>query len=211
MRRSLDILVLTPTFLPAIGGAEIGVHEIYSRLGARNRVVILTKQPKREMQHRAVPPGFDQTHYFVTYYRDFLNGVSPLGDDFTLEYLIAALDEKDKNLKALMVGKEAVVVGFGNATFQEIAYKAKIHPKRKSSTFSKPEKRALYKAIKTVVESRIKKGGKLSFTDLYGKEGKHVPFVGGHLRDKPCPKCGTTIERLMFGGGPTYLCPSCQK
>jgi glycosyltransferase involved in cell wall biosynthesis len=74
VRRTLDILVLTPTFLPAIGGAEIGVHEIYSRLGARNRVVILTKQPKREMQHLAVPPGFDQTHYCVRYYQDFLNG-----------------------------------------------------------------------------------------------------------------------------------------
>jgi len=70
----LNILVLTPTFLPAIGGAEIGVHEIYSRLGARNRVVILTKQPKREPQDKAVLPSFDQTNYCVMYYRDFLNG-----------------------------------------------------------------------------------------------------------------------------------------
>lgn len=146
-----------------------------------------------------------------SYNRDFLNGVSPLEDNFTLEYLSAALDEKDKIFKTLMVGKEAVVVGFGNATFQEIAYKAKIHPKRKSSTFTKPEKRALHKAIIGVVGSRIKKGGKDSFTDLYGKKGKHTPFMGGHLRDKPCLKCGTIIERLMFGGGPTYLCPDCQK
>jgi formamidopyrimidine-DNA glycosylase len=146
-----------------------------------------------------------------SYDRDVLNGISPLEKNYTLEYVIAALDEKDKNLKTLMVGKEAIVVGFGNAGFQEIAYKAGIHPKRKSSTFTKTEKKALFNAIKKVTESRIKKGGKNSFSDLHGKQGKHVPLVGGHLRNKPCPKCGTTIERLMFGGGPTYLCPTCQK
>ncbi len=70
----LDILVLTPAFLPTIGGAEIGVHEIYSRLGVRHRVVILTERPKRGMRHKAVPPGFDQTHYSVVHYVDFLNG-----------------------------------------------------------------------------------------------------------------------------------------
>ncbi|MFW9849376.1 MAG: DNA-formamidopyrimidine glycosylase family protein [Candidatus Thorarchaeota archaeon] len=146
-----------------------------------------------------------------SYNRDFLNGVSPLEVDYTLEYLTKILEERDKNLKTLLVGKEAVVVGFGNAGFQEIAYKAGIHPKRKSSTFTKAENKALYTAIMNVTESRIKKGGKDSFTDIYGKQGEHCPLIGGHLRDKPCPKCGTTIERLMFGGGPTYLCPSCQK
>jgi glycosyltransferase involved in cell wall biosynthesis len=70
----LDILVLTPAFLPTIGGAEIGVHEIYSRLGDRHRVAILTERPKREMLNRAVPPGFDQSHYSVVHYRDFMNG-----------------------------------------------------------------------------------------------------------------------------------------
>jgi len=145
-----------------------------------------------------------------SYKRDVLEGVSPLDDNYTLDHVIKALDEKDKNLKTLMVGKEAIVVGYGNAGFQEIAYKAGIHPKRKSSTFSKAEKRALFNAIKKVTEARLKKGGKTSFTDLYGTAGKHVPFMGGHLRDKECPKCGTIIERLMFGGGPTYLCPTCQ-
>ena len=70
----MDILVLTPTFLPAIGGAEIGVHEIYRRLGARNRVVILTRQLGRDTQDKSVLLGFDQTQYAVAHYRDFLNG-----------------------------------------------------------------------------------------------------------------------------------------
>lgn len=146
-----------------------------------------------------------------SYKRDVLEGVSPLEDSYTQEYVLNALQEKDKNLKTLMVGKEAIIVGYGNAGFQEIAYKAGIHPKRKSSTLSKAEMISLFKAIRNVTDSRIKKGGKDSFTDLYGVSGTHVPYVGGHLRGKPCPKCGASIERLMFGGGPTYFCPTCQR
>ncbi|MFW9908339.1 MAG: DNA-formamidopyrimidine glycosylase family protein [Candidatus Thorarchaeota archaeon] len=146
-----------------------------------------------------------------SYRRDFLQGVSPLEEEFTEDYLKKEVSTKDRSLKALMVGKEAIVVGFGNAGFQEIAYIAGLHPKKKSSTLTGKEKQALYRAIRKVTEARISKGGKDSFSDLFGTRGSHTPFIGGHLRDKNCPKCGTAIERLMFEGGPTYLCPSCQK
>jgi hypothetical protein len=43
----MKMLVITPGFLPAVGGAEIGVHEIYTRLGTRHQVTILTKSPRR--------------------------------------------------------------------------------------------------------------------------------------------------------------------
>jgi glycosyltransferase involved in cell wall biosynthesis len=38
----LRILVLTPTFLPVIGGAELVLWEVYRRLAARHEVVLLT-------------------------------------------------------------------------------------------------------------------------------------------------------------------------
>jgi glycosyltransferase involved in cell wall biosynthesis len=65
----LNILVITPGFLPTIGGAEIGVHEIYSRLGTRHQVTILTKTPRANVPVE----GFDQGNYTVSHYRDFLN------------------------------------------------------------------------------------------------------------------------------------------
>jgi glycosyltransferase involved in cell wall biosynthesis len=69
MNSTLNILVITPGFLPAIGGAEIGVHEIYSRLGRRHQVTILTPSV-----HSPQPvEGFDQSSYRVDRYRDFLN------------------------------------------------------------------------------------------------------------------------------------------
>lgn len=44
----MRILVITPTFLPNIGGAELGIHEIYSRLGERHQVRILCPQPREQ-------------------------------------------------------------------------------------------------------------------------------------------------------------------
>ncbi len=153
----------------------------------------------------------DQLEQVYSYNRDFLKGVSPLEESFTLDYIVEALQRNEKPLKTLMVGKEAIVVGLGNAGFQEIAYEAGIHPKKKSSSLKESEKKALHSAIRDVVESRIRKGGKSTFWDLFGKRGTHTPSMGGHMRNQPCPRCGTTIERLKFGGGPTYLCPTCQK
>jgi glycosyltransferase involved in cell wall biosynthesis len=45
----MRILVSTPTFLPVVGGAELGIHELYDRIGRRHEVTILTPNPKREI------------------------------------------------------------------------------------------------------------------------------------------------------------------
>jgi glycosyltransferase involved in cell wall biosynthesis len=47
----LRILVFAPSFLPVIGGAQLGIHEIYKRIGERHEVVILTPE-QSETMHR---------------------------------------------------------------------------------------------------------------------------------------------------------------
>jgi len=66
----MKILVITPGFLPAVGGAEIGVHEIYTRLGERHPVTILTQAPSSPTP---APDGLEQGNYVVRHYRDFFN------------------------------------------------------------------------------------------------------------------------------------------
>jgi formamidopyrimidine-DNA glycosylase len=145
------------------------------------------------------------------YKRDFLYGISPLEDElFTFESFSRMLSDRNQNMKTILVGKEAYFVGISNSAFQEIIYKAKIHPKRKSSELSKMEQRALFKAVKTVISSRLKKGGKDKFEDLYGNAGRHTPFMGPNMKGKTCLKCGANIEKLAFGGGQVYFCPTCQ-
>ncbi len=45
----MKILVITPTYFPVCGGAEVGIFEIFKRLGKRNDVRILTPVPSQRL------------------------------------------------------------------------------------------------------------------------------------------------------------------
>lgn len=145
------------------------------------------------------------------YKRDFSDVASPIEDDFTFERFSKELSGRNVNLKTLIVGKDAVLVGLGNAAFQDSLYRAGIHPKRKASELNPKERQAFFKAIKYVVQQRINLGGKTQFVDFYGKKGGYIPAMGSNMRDKNCTKCGTAVEKLSLGGGQVYFCVNCQK
>jgi formamidopyrimidine-DNA glycosylase len=141
------------------------------------------------------------------YKRDFLSGVSPDEPDFTVDWFKDTIGEENRQLKPLLVGKEAHIIGVSNATFQDVIYRAEVHPKRKASELSEEELEGLYNAIKTVINDRLRLKGKTEFHDIYGEKGGYTPAMGPHMRDNKCPKCGTDILRISHGGGHVYICP----
>jgi formamidopyrimidine-DNA glycosylase len=145
------------------------------------------------------------------YRRDFLGGVSPDSEEFTFERFQGLMGGENRQIKPLLVGKDALFVGLSNSTFQDAIYRAGVHPKRRASELSGDELRALYNAIKAVIEERLRLGGKDEFTDLYGNRGGYTPAMGPNMKGRDCPKCGAPIERLAYGGGHVYLCPGCQR
>jgi len=145
------------------------------------------------------------------YKRDFnLHVISPMDDKFTSESFLNILSESNRALKSVLVGKDAAVVGLSNSAFQDIVFRAKLHPKRKASELSVDERQALYDAIKKMLRERLQLRGKDQFTDLYGNRGGYTPAMGPNLKGRNCPRCGTPIERLSVGGGEVFLCPECQ-
>jgi len=143
--------------------------------------------------------------------RDFnLEVVSPIDEDFTFERFLKLLADNNRMLKSVLVGKDAVVVGLSNSAFQDIVYRARLHPKRKASELNKDERRALYDAIRFLLQERIRFKGKDQFYDLYGNQGGYTPAMGPNMKQQPCPICGTSIEKLSVGGGHIYFCPNCQ-
>jgi len=143
--------------------------------------------------------------------RDFNPEVpSPIDEEFTFERFSKLLADNNRALKSVLVGKDAVVVGLSNSAFQDILYRARLHPKRKASELRIDERRALYDAIKLVLKERIRLNGKDEFYDLYGNQGGYTPTMGPNMKQQPCPICGTPIEKLSVGGGHVYLCPNCQ-
>jgi len=61
------------------------------------------------------------------------------------------LADNNRALKSVLVGKDAVVVGLSNSAFQDIIYRARLHPKRKASELRIDERRALYDAVRVLI------------------------------------------------------------
>ena len=145
------------------------------------------------------------------YRRDFNENIgSPLDPEFTFDRFAEIFSEKNKMLKPVLVGKDAIVVGLSNSAFQDIIYRARLHPKRKAATLTREEKQALFNAMQFVLHKRLKLNGKNQFYDLYGNQGGYVPAMGPHMKQESCRICGTQIVKLSVGGGSVYLCPQCQ-
>ena len=155
--------------------------------------------------------GDDELERSYVYKRDFdSTKLSPTDEEFTFERFSKRMADHNKMLKSVLVGKDAILVGVSNSTFQDILYRARIHPKRKASELNTEEKRSLYDAIRLVLKERIRLNGKDTFRNLYGKQGGYTPAMGPNMKQQTCPECGTSIEKLSLGGGHVYLCPKCQ-
>ena len=76
----------------------------------------------------------DELEHSYVYRRDFSATASPTDDkEFTYERFSKDLANKKVNIKPVLVGKDAVIVGLSNSAFQDILFRAGIHPKRKVS------------------------------------------------------------------------------
>lgn len=145
------------------------------------------------------------------YNRDFNpDKPSPVEEGFTFETFSEQLQKNNKMLKSVLVGKDAILVGLSNSAFQDIIYRARLHPKRKAAELKNNERQALYDAIRLVIQERIKLKGKDVFQDLYGNQGGYVSAMGPNMKEQNCLECGSSIERLNIGGGHVYFCPECQ-
>ncbi|MGC1122984.1 MAG: DNA-formamidopyrimidine glycosylase family protein [Candidatus Methanofastidiosia archaeon] len=138
-------------------------------------------------------------------------GISPLDAAFTVESFNEILEQNSKRILKAVLLDQSILAGLGNGYFQEVVYRAGVHPKRKAGGLSEKERRALHTAIREILTNAVKLGGKEDTTDLYGNPGRYQKVLGAHSLEKPCPVCGTSIEKMNILGSTTYVCPSCQE
>lgn len=139
-------------------------------------------------------------------------GLSPVDDKkFTFQAFNAILEENStKMIKAVLLNQRKIA-GIGNSYLQDILFKAKIHPKRKVVDIRENERKGLHNAIKELLNEAIRLGGREDEYDLHNKPGGYRKILGKHMKGKPCPRCGTVIEKSNVLGSSSYTCPSCQK
>ena len=141
-------------------------------------------------------------------------GPEPLADDFTPQEFMQRFARRAKtNIKAALLD-QSVVAGVGNIYADESLWGAKIHPQRLVGNITEQEFTSLYTELREVMNLAVEKGGSSNHTyvNAEGKKGSYMDFARAFRREGlPCPRCGTTIEKMRVAGRGTHICPVCQQ
>lgn len=140
-------------------------------------------------------------------------GPEPLEADFTAKQFAERFKRRARTSIKAAILDQSVIAGVGNIYADESLWGAKIHPQRLVETITPAEFKKLYTELREVMNVSIEKGGSSNrnYVNAEGKRGSYMDFARVFRREGlPCPRCGTTIEKLRVAGRGTHICPYCQ-
>jgi formamidopyrimidine-DNA glycosylase len=127
-----------------------------------------------------------------------------------LEAFRAALTWESHTLKRALTDAH-LFSGIGNAWSDEILHRAKLSPFRLTRSLDPEESKVLYRACRDVLTEwteRLRAEAGDRFPD---KVTAMHPGMAVHGRfGKPCPVCGTPVQRLVYADSEANYCPTCQ-
>ena len=101
--------------------------------------------------------------------------------------------------------------GIGNAYSDEILLAAKLSPLQLTRSLSDDEIRQLFEATRATLVQWIEKLTAEARVNFPEKVTAFRPDMSAHGRfGKPCPVCGTPIQRVVFARNEMNYCPICQ-
>jgi len=101
--------------------------------------------------------------------------------------------------------------GIGNAYSDEILWQAKLSPIAMTQKLSKDEIHRLFEATRETLTTWIDRLRELYKDRFPEKVTAFRKEMGVHGRYKlPCPRCGTTVQRIRYASNETNYCPTCQ-
>jgi formamidopyrimidine-DNA glycosylase len=139
-------------------------------------------------------------------------GPEPLDWQFDAARLAGQIRRRRVAIKALLLD-QSVVAGIGNIYADEALFLAGIHPLRPGCSLTDGEIDRLRDAIRQVLQEAISQQGTTlrDYRPPYGLEGAYQHQLRVYQQTgRPCPRCGTTIERIRVTQRSTHFCPHCQ-
>jgi formamidopyrimidine-DNA glycosylase len=139
-------------------------------------------------------------------------GLEPLHERFTVGHLRRLARGRRGAIKGLLLDQRQIA-GIGNIYADEALFRARIHPLRPAGRLSTEQYGDLREGIVAALTAGIDARG-ASIDDF-----RHVDGVRGAFQDQflvhrregePCPRCGSTIVKMVVAGRGTYVCESCQ-
>ncbi len=211
-------LPLVPGLVQAFGecGGRLLLHPAGAKLPAKYHLLLqfadgrtLTATTQMWGFYGVMTPEEIAAHKYAGNIR-----TGPTDAEFTYDYFVRligeAADGGRRSAKGLLT-QEGLIAGLGNSYCQDILFRAGIHPKRSIAKLDEAERQGLYEAVVAVTREAIAKGGRDDEFDLYGRRGGYVRVMDSEMAGNPCPRCGTTVEKIQYLGGACYFCPECQR
>jgi len=127
--------------------------------------------------------------------------------------LVAAVRRRRTELKRALLD-QSLVSGIGNIYADESLWMAQLHGARRTDLLRPIEVVRVLDAAEEVMRSAIRAGG-TSFDALYvdvnGSSGYFDRSLAVYGQaGRPCPRCGTPVERSAFMNRSSFTCPRCQ-
>ncbi len=130
--------------------------------------------------------------------------------DCTVEQFRESLRRENHTLKRTLTDPR-LFSGIGNSYSDEILHRAKLSPLVLNQKLSNEESDRLFESVKIVLQEwtgrlRAKSGNSFpeKVTAFHDEMAVHGKF------GKPCPVCGTKVQRIVYAENECNYCPRCQ-
>jgi formamidopyrimidine-DNA glycosylase len=130
--------------------------------------------------------------------------------DASFDQFRTALTRENHTLKRLLTDPH-VFSGIGNAYSDEILHRAKLSPIRLTKQMTEGEIERLYQAVKDSLNDWVERLRKERRGDFPEKVTAFRSDMAVHGKyGKPCPVCGSPVQRIVHAENETNYCAKCQ-
>jgi formamidopyrimidine-DNA glycosylase len=128
------------------------------------------------------------------------------------EFLLAMRGRRGA-IKGWLLNQQGVS-GLGNIYADEALFEAGIHPLAQPERLSPASACRLYRAVQKVLKRAVNLQGTTfrDYIDIEGRPGNYVQRLRVYQKTgEPCPRCRTSVRRIIIAGRSTHFCPRCQR
>lgn len=135
-------------------------------------------------------------------------GFEPFDETLTSALLWQQFQSTSRKIKSVLLDQE-IIAGLGNIYTDEALFLSGIHPLTPANELTELQTESLLRSMRLVLmEGIARNGASIDWVYRGGEFQNH--FNVYQQTGKPCPVCGTPIQRIVVGQRGTHFCPNCQ-
>ncbi len=135
-------------------------------------------------------------------------GVEPL--EVGLDEFGDAIKRENRTLKRALTDPR-ILSGIGNAYSDEILWRARLSPVKRTSQLTDDEVAGLYEAVRESLETWTQRLREEAGEDWPKRVTAFRPDMAVHGKyGEECPRCGSPVQRIVYAANDTNYCASCQ-